>query len=687
MATRRAADLAAAQDEDAKRNLTSWRTLNVHTLRLKCNQYDQSEVGTKDELIRTLMTHFATLRDQESSSSSQDSSSEEEQDSGDATPEPEDPGPDQQGDDVLDLYDGDMSDLEENNAPADPNQDGGIDQNDNAANREEAREINNGPQPAGTDIVTDVNTDGNNQNNGLTREIDQLQQQVAQQQLLLEQQRQQLHDHEQHGNERTNSNLERVIQDLNSVRTELRSLNNKHSVLEKQVGSNVSVGQKRNHPQQNDNGVPPKKQKQRDTHAHQSSSTNRKTKNINTKSAPSARNQNDTILNQIRSSSSSNPISQQQQPAHQQIRQQHPQPHPQHQLNFVNPANNVNVNRLSNAAGQPTASNSGMFNVFNSDPSVQNSNNPWDNFKSPFMPPAISDTQLKKIEERKYVDFNDLLPDNQTSGIDGSGNDFDNPAFDIEKPSGYLKQHDNKRFRKIKITNFQRWSTAFSIFWQAHMHFHYEDYYELFMYHAHFVTNINKYKFEACHSYDRDFRHNIANQRHMHPTQRSFHWSVPSEDLRIKHLSDNTLSKCSYCKGAGHYVSSCTIKQEHEANTLPAQLAAAITQSFPAPRQFQPSSDPAPRSNQQWRSNNFRGNNNGNSQQRQGSSSTARAASSRSIPANEKPCYRFNGGTECDQSRCPFLHRCARCPSTSHGAIDCNAQSSTNFIPLRQQGP
>ena len=107
MATRRAADLAAAQDEDAKRNLTSWRTLNVHTLRLKCNQYDQSELGTKDELIRTLMTHFETLRNQESSSSSPNSSSEEEQDTRDATPEPEDPDPDQQGHDVLDLYDGD----------------------------------------------------------------------------------------------------------------------------------------------------------------------------------------------------------------------------------------------------------------------------------------------------------------------------------------------------------------------------------------------------------------------------------------------------------------------------------------------------------------------------------------------------------------------------------------------------
>ena len=64
MAAKRAADLAAALEEDAKRTLSNWRTMNVQNLRLKCNQYELSELGTKEDLIRALLTHFESLQDE-----------------------------------------------------------------------------------------------------------------------------------------------------------------------------------------------------------------------------------------------------------------------------------------------------------------------------------------------------------------------------------------------------------------------------------------------------------------------------------------------------------------------------------------------------------------------------------------------------------------------------------------------
>ena len=154
----------------------------------------------------------------------------------------------------------------------------------------------------------------------------------------------------------------------------------------------------------------------------------------------------------------------------------------------------------------------------------------------------------------------------------------------------------------------------------------------------------------------------MGNRRNMHHGAQN--WCIPSEDLRVRHLMDNALSKCSYCKGSGHYASSCQIKQENESNTLSAQLAAAITQSLPPQSSSQQnSSRNSQQQSQTWRnSDNFRGNQN---QQQSG------ASASGSIHPSKKPCWRFNSGVPCEKPPCIFHHGCRLRPSTTHGAHNC----------------
>ena len=82
--------------------------------------------------------------------------------------------------------------------------------------------------------------------------------------------------------------------------------------------------------------------------------------------------------------------------------------------------------------------------------------NPWDDFRNPFVPPSLTDTLLKKIEERKFVDFTDLLPDNQAHDIQLNS---EGAAIHIDESTGILRHKDHKT-RKLKVNTFHRWSTA-----------------------------------------------------------------------------------------------------------------------------------------------------------------------------------------------------------------------------------
>ena len=136
--------------------------------------------------------------------------------------------------------------------------------------------------------------------------------------------------------------------------------------------------------------------------------------------------------------------------------------------------------------------------------------NPWAAFVNPFTPPPITPTQLKKIENREFVDFADLLPENQASSLSSF---FDKPTIEIDA-NGTLTHKDHKT-KRTKVNSFHRWCSAWCIFAQAHLHFHPEDFFQLFSYHALMVQHVSQYKFEACYAYDNAFRIMIQSERHV----------------------------------------------------------------------------------------------------------------------------------------------------------------------------
>ena len=163
----------------------------------------------------------------------------------------------------------------------------------------------------------------------------------------------------------------------------------------------------------------------------------------------------------------------------------------------------------------------------------------------------------------------------------------------------------------------------------------------------------------------------------MHYTQKTCHWSVVNTELRDRYCCDNALSKCTYCKASGHYESACSVKQKDKANTLPAQLAAALNTVQIAQQQPSVASNQGTHTQTQPRNNNGNGNRNNFR-----SSTNNQRGSSSPIPASQKYCWRFAKAWPCDKSRCQFLHMCEKCGSTDHGKNKCDQTTSSNFYPL-----
>ena len=327
------------------------------------------------------------------------------------------------------------------------------------------------------------------------------------------------------------------------------------------------------------------------------------------------------------------------------------------------PGSSANNNQVQQQVPAQQPSTTGMNTYANS----------WDAFQNPFVPPSINETHLKKIEDGKFIDFIDLLPDNQASDAEMTS---DRPAMDIDRSTGIVRYKENKN-RKLKVNTFQRWSTAWCTFFQAHLHYHPQDYYNLSAYHALFVQHINQYKYEACFKYDRDFRITIANQRNMDPTRQTCHWTVVNELLRIRHLNNNPLIPCTFCLNPGHDVKSCRAKNAEEADktlNITAVLQQATQQQTTSTQNFRQQQQNSGY-NQNFRSNN----NNNNSNFRNSNQNNGRP---NNIPPSQKHCNRFSENRYCDKSRCQFLHACQSCGSTQHGRDACKNHTSTNFIPL-----
>ena len=619
--------------EDSDRSFEQWRRLDLTSLRLKCNFYRLVETGKKDVLIERLMDEL---------------------ENGDDTPPPSD--------------DPDTSDLEyrddedfRNLLDVNKADDGEFSQSDDEHNRHD----NEGGEPPGqhpnphpnndeapdhphpnNDESTEKIHDGDNQNGG-----DQLRDQNKENP-----------DHDPITNHQQQQppdmNLQ-LIHELRAMRSELKNIKSKQTSLQNQVNAKNDLKQQttpnnRNNKRNSTQNLPkqppqkrPRKQPNKTTQSthrsHQGKHNPLTQQQIDDnhfhQQLQLALQQNN-IANQPTPTTTSQPLT------------QLPQNVPQNNSQQPNPT----APNAATAHGQAQATVSGTSHTLP---------NPWDDFRNPFVPPSLNDTLLKKIEEGKFVDFTDPLPDNQAADIQLNS---EGPAIHIDESTGILRHKDHKT-RKLKVNTFHRWSTAWTIFAQAHLHFHPEDYFQLFMYHSHFVEHVNQYKYEACHRYDRDFRISISNQRKMDPKRRTCQWSEVNENLRIKYLSNSPLFKCDICKNPGHNAKQCKAKQNNTEDSF-----------YYGSDAHNPSQTPQHTDNQQWRNNsNFRGSNNNRNQNNRPDGNS----NSNNIPSHRKPCWRFNQNRHCNKPPCQFMHACERCGG-NHGSFQCRSQTSTNFIPLQQ---
>ena len=676
MSSKRSTNLAIAEEEDTARTLSGWRSQKLTALKLKCNQYSLSEQGNKEEVIHRLMEHMEKLL-----LDSQDYASD-----GDTTDDPEE-RPDSHetdetvhyGDDFLDLESGTINDLEE-------------DGSDNSRNNVATNE-NDEHHPA----ISNNDEDNNDNANG-DFQPDQHQQQQQQHQ----QHQQQLQNSgqlSQAQNDDAATAVQLILQELRNVQSEVRSLSGKHSTLDKKVKQSLKKSalppspshqqdtrkRKSSHRDQHKHDQPSKKRgKQASSHQrthHSDNLTVTFANSTNTAQPTPSHSTTGTNNNQINTNPHNQPQYQFQPPGAQ-------GPYVPYHASFVPtaplPAPHLDGSTVATATASATT---GMSNI---QPSYVY--DPWNAFQNPFVPPSIKENLLKRIENRQFVDFIDLLPENQMNSIDGACN-TDDASFVVEKSSGCLKQKQDSaaKVTRVKVNTFHRWCTAWCNFSQAYLHFHPEEYHDLFMYHSNFVTLVCRFKYEACYNYDAAFRLSMANQKDL--ASKTCFWKSVNTELRDRYCSDNALSKCTYCKASGHYESSCSVKQKHKSETLPAQLAAALS-TVQLVQQQQPSGSTAQYTSQAqaWRNNNNSSNNNNNSNSNNNNNNNNnsfrppknnnKSNGSSSVPASQKYCWRFDKNVYCAKPPCPFRHACQTCGSTAHGYYHCYQTTSTNFLPV-----
>ena len=305
-------------------------------------------------------------------------------------------------------------------------------------------------------------------------------------------------------------------------------------------------------------------------------------------------------------------------------------------------------------------------------------------YYNPFLPRSVKKELLKKIERGEFVCFEELIPENQTNdSLSGAAG----PGIDIDESTGLLK-HKRNKFTKVKLNSFQRWCTSWNAFMEAHLHFHPQDYFNLFTYFRLFVSLIQQYKFEACANYDRHFRLRMANQASFAPSQRTVHWTVICDELRSHWLTGHELIRCEYCLTPGHIVNQCRQKRQDQQEGLPQQLAAVLRQQSCWPQQAvysQQQSNNQPTPPFVCNPSNFQagGSNRGTT----GTGQQSQQAQGRRdpTPPSRKPCTRFNANRHCAKPPCQFGHFCAVCGRANHNATTCYANASTQFQP--QPGP
>ena len=716
MPTKRAAATALTRTEDSQRSVSQWMKLDVASLRLKCNTYYITPSGKKPELAAALFNFFENERIAEETRADDTSPVTSDNDShhGETTERGSNPPSDDEDDGIdpdADYYemralnasnDEDEDLFSEGEIPPSPAQgrrspplhdiaavptipDGG-----GIANNNEVPEnpIHNGTQqPDDQSLATDFITEPTHTRENVNNDLDQ--------------------NRDHNGGIVTTDPVLQLVQNLNTelkaVRNEVTQVKSQNISLQKELSSrrppsSPKRGHKRSSAgsQQKTPAPPaqkPPKRSRRDG-PHKSSSSRSRDKPPTRDHDPRRVKSKQSTTQKIDALRHSGSVSdthfqqqmrlavQQSTLLHQQQQQQQQQQlQLQHQTtNSCATPSLANVANATPAMSVPVA-NSALPAQPGTNISPQD---PWAHFRNPFTPPALTETVLKKIEDGKFVDFTDLLPENQAldiiSGTDG-------PHIVVDESSSILTFKDNK-LKKAKVNSFHRWSTAWCAFAQAHLHYHPQDYFALFKYHSLIVRYVNEYKYAAVFKYDRDFRLTLQSEKNS--LVQTCSWEYENDHLRNKYLLNNPLPICDHCETPGHMKHQCRAKntntnnnnnnnnsstgfhsQDHTSAPPQPLFSYGQQQQFQSNRQGQSQQSSSFRGSQQNRSRQQRSNNNNNNHNN----------NRRGVPPSQKYCFRYGRGEICIPP-CMFLHACENCGDPAHGAYQCQTITSSNFIPI-----
>ena len=698
--SRRSSDADLVRQEDAARSFDDWRRLDAVSLRLKCNFYNVTATGRKDTLATRLLEYFQLEQETPPPASGDDDSV-----SGHS-----------QRDDIVDIRvnaDDDLSFGED-----EASDDGEILSPSNNTHVNENVEII--PDNSGENVAQSPQhheeIDATNTDNNIVAPI-------KDGPLAATDNLPALNVNKDGGNRRENSVTSarsRVSSNKNNVTPRSRSRSKKHSPKPTKSRASTKTTSVLSPPRNSSSA-----DKKLDLIYHQSRATNSELRNIKDKQSSLEKyveQEIKALQRQVNTTNKRAPASTprdnpRKRPRSNDVAQSlsPPPPPPSTQL----PSNYAPFPDSSNVIhGLHNASNNNSNNTGTSPataipmPSVVNV--PWAPIQNPFLPPSIKETLLKKIEEQQFVDFSDLLPENQATDVT---NPSERPIIMIDKESGLLQQKDMSS-KKVKVDSFHRWVTCWTIFSQAHLHYHPDDFFNLHTYFAQMVNFFGQYRLEACLKYDTEFRLLMASQRKLAPERRSVSWTEVSEYNRIRCISGREMTLCSYCKAYGHMEVNCRLKHQQEAKGgITQQIAAAITNAQQQNRNssYQPnrSSNTAYsgtyQNSQTISSNHFRGqpqrSYQANHQQHQHRSHQTYPQQQQQqlqqqqrhstfsqqqhqqppgrtrLPPSSKACRYFNSNLACNRSPCQFLHACSNCGRTDHNFTTCTTTSSTNFIP------
>ena len=167
--------------------------------------------------------------------------------------------------------------------------------------------------------------------------------------------------------------------------------------------------------------------------------------------------------------------------------------------------------------------------------------------------PPLPQAVLKLIEERKFVNFDNLLPANSSPLVGAE--------YSIQVASGgndpSLALVPRNHHTRPRVIDFLTWMTAWNNFVQAMMVYHPDTIPQLIAYQTTITSYSSQYTFSSWSNYDQTFRYKMVNS----PSSSWEHVDMTLFNLYI--LRGTVRISCALCNNFGHMSADCPLRATH----------------------------------------------------------------------------------------------------------------------------